>query len=264
MKIRLELSTKMLALVLTLLVGASVAIWVQAWSLMGMQESDGAGKDLESKTEPDHTGVTLEPSAVASEPDPAAVSYLEQYPGFRFVDWELDEQTFAAEELAREYFTTLCMEEQGWQYFPTPTVRFGSNVKTIATEPQGSNEDYVAALSSGKRTAYYLTLYGVADPNNPVTGYSSEHGCMKESLGKVPGVFALAGELRDSLEQLEVQARAEAEGTEDYQSAYRAAIIAAQDEFATVHRAELEEFQKAHEKDLELVDALIHHWNERG
>lgn len=158
----------------------------------------------------------------------------------------------------------MCMEEQGWQYFPTPSVYHGISVVSDDFVSAGSNEDYAASLGNSERTAYYLALTGVEDPYDEVNGYSPDKGCMNESLQKVPGVYLLASVFQQDLADLENQAMAEALGSDDYQSAYRKALITAQNEFASEHKTILDDFQKTHEETSSLVDALIHHWDERA
>lgn len=265
MKARLKSPVTVLVVVLALLVTASIVIWMQIGMHLGITQLVGSGAGNHNLGGSGNDEI-LEPSSQPDEEEEQPMSApitsdLEQYPGFRLKDSALDEQAFAAEELAREYLTTICMEEQGWQYFPAPSVRNGVGVND---GPERLNEDYVAALSPSERTAYYLALTGVADPNDEVNGYAPGVGCSNESLQQIPGVYALSSELRESLDRLENRVKVEVAGSEDYQNAYREALIFAHNEFAAEHRTVLEEFQRAHEDASALVGSLIHHWDERA
>lgn len=98
----------MLAVVLALLVNASVVIWLQIASHLGIKLVGGqpaeSGNNVELGTSEiqqpstfplDHTEVEIEEPNLEDdwgirEPE---TSELDQYPGFRFVDSELDEQS---------------------------------------------------------------------------------------------------------------------------------------------------------------------------
>lgn len=108
MKTRLKSPATVLAVVLGLLVIASVVIWLQIASHLGIKLLGGQplenGNNVELDTseiqEPstfplDHTEVEIEEPNLEDdwgirEPE---TSELDQYPGFRFVDSELDEQS---------------------------------------------------------------------------------------------------------------------------------------------------------------------------
>ncbi|XBH20767.1 hypothetical protein V5R04_11080 [Jonesiaceae bacterium BS-20] len=278
MKTRLKSPATVLAVVLALLVIASVVIWLQIASHLGIKLLGGQPAESGNNVEPDTSEQepSMFPSDVIeveieepnleddwgiSEPE---TSELEQYPGFRFVNSELDEQAYAYEELAREYLTSICMEEQGWQYFPTTSTWDATSIAGVENELVNSNESFVASLGPSERTAYNLALTGVEDPSDEVDGYAPGLGCMGESHQEFPGVYALASVFTQELTELENQARAEVANSKDNQNEYRRSIIAKQNEFVAKHQATLEEFQASHHKESLRVAQIITTWEQRA
>lgn len=136
-------------------------------------------------------------------------SPLAAYPGFGH-DPEADEARFEREELARERRIAACMEQQGFPYTPAPAVRVlaptdGEAPPETTPDP---NRRFVETLDADRRRAYYLALYGIADPfseaaedlHDPRAG--SGGGCSGEALRAIPGVYAAHSRLSEELAAL--------------------------------------------------------------
>ena len=173
--------------------------------------------------------VGQEPKAVASKPAeelPADLgeaveggasteaSKLSNYPGFGH-DIDQDEETFSEEELAREKYIADCMNQNGFQYEPSPSIvideeamsnpeEFERLLALSATDP---NESYVSSLSEDMQKSYYMTLVGMEDPNDP-EGQAhdlAQHGnsCTNQAFQKIPGVYAKRNVLSEEFDAME-------------------------------------------------------------
>lgn len=153
---------------------------------------------------PNHTGVPSQGVQDTSE--------LEEYPGFRRVNWKLDEEIFAREEAAREELTRQCMDHAGMPYVPVLSVNFDDVGVEDLTVDLASNENdrYVETLSHEDRKAYFLALYGVVDPFDPALPNEGEgRDCAGSSFVLMPGVYALHQELAVELDLLKQVVRAD-------------------------------------------------------
>lgn len=148
---------------------------------------------------------TFGPGAVASA-DAESRSPLAAYAGFR--DPEVDEAQFLREERQREQRVAGCMREAGFRYTPAPSVV----VDGPQEEPPPDvdpNEAYAASLDPAARSAYYLALVGVSDPNAqeaselPDPDGETGGGCVGEALREIPGVYEVRGRLADELDAME-------------------------------------------------------------
>jgi hypothetical protein len=95
------------------------------------------------------------------------------------------------------------MAAKGFTYTPTAAVRLDSTGTSVplGADSADSNTRYVQSLAPERREAYYLALYGIADPNaedaqtqsaaNPENG----GGCSGEALRALPGVYAARSSL---------------------------------------------------------------------
>lgn len=143
-------------------------------------------------------------------PERPAQSPLAAYPGFGH-DPEADESRFDREEMARERLIAQCMQQAGFQYTPTPSIRVEetTNIReALAAARNDPNERYVASLTPERRTQYYLALYGVPDPfTQEAQGLHDPErpeggGCVGEALQAIPGVFAAKRVLQDQLDAM--------------------------------------------------------------
>lgn len=148
---------------------------------------------------------TLGPGAVASA-DAEAGSPLAAYPGFR--DPEVDEAQFLREERQREQRVAGCMREAGFRYTPAPSVVVDGSQEEPPPDVD-PNEAYAASLDPAARSAYYLALVEVSDPNAqeaselPDPDGETGGGCVGEALREIPGVYEVRGRLADELDAME-------------------------------------------------------------
>lgn len=148
---------------------------------------------------------TLGPGAAASA-DAEAGSPLAAYPGFR--DPEVDEAQFVREERRREQRVAVCMRDAGFRYTPAPPVVVDGAQEQLPPDVD-PNEAYAASLDPIARSAYYLALVGVADPNAqeaselPDPDAETGGGCVGEVFREVPGVYEVRGRLADELDAME-------------------------------------------------------------
>lgn len=143
-------------------------------------------------------------------------SDLEAYPGFRYVDWRLDEEIFEREEMAREVSTAACMKSAGWPYTPSPSVYIESDSEYIESDSDAANvsvsnenDKYVATLAPASRKDYFLALYGVSDPFAENLVLTGNRGCSGESFKELPGVYAAVTQLRPELYAMKTEMRSD-------------------------------------------------------
>lgn len=231
-------------------------------------------------------------SATAVQPQR---STLEEVPGFRFVDWRLDDEAFTTEERAREILISECMADKGWEYLPSPAVTIGPNDPLPLEVQANPNDARALELNELDRAAYYLDLVGSPDPNSLTDPGSG--GCLAAALEEIPGVYALAAELLSETESLRhaIQSHpqvlsAETQWSEcmrsrgfDYSNpdgemsdearstsfthceaelreATETARIEMENEFAAAHRAELEAHATRAADDLARAHEIIRAW----
>lgn len=141
-------------------------------------------------------------------------SKLASYSGFGH-NIEKDEETFTQEEIARESMIQNCMEAQGFEYTPAPSIVIDSETvdnieefERLLTEAANDpNKAYVDRLSDAKRVDYYLALTGMKDPNTPesqdqaLAQYSDN--CTKQAFDRIPSVYAKRNLLQAEYEQME-------------------------------------------------------------
>lgn len=147
-------------------------------------------------------------------------SKLSAYPGFGH-DIDGDEEQFSAEELQRENYIAGCMEENGFEYKPAPSIvidaeaidnaeDFDRILQEAAIDP---NEAYVSALSSEQIQLYYMTLYGMENPNDPEAQaheYTDENdSCTSQAFRKIPSVYDKFNALRNEYELMEESVQAD-------------------------------------------------------
>ncbi|TQV71334.1 hypothetical protein FKG94_19665 [Exilibacterium tricleocarpae] len=143
------------------------------------------------------------------------VSELAKYPGFS--NSEEDEAQFSREEMAREELIAGCMRENGYEYTPAPSVvvdeaamsnpeEFERLLQESLSDP---NEVYVNSLSVDMRKAYYQTLTGMDNPNDPegqahdLAAFSDS--CVNRAYREIPGVYAKRNQLSEALEAMELR-----------------------------------------------------------
>jgi hypothetical protein len=144
----------------------------------------------------------------------AVVSDLSEYPGFGHDD-ERDEQQFSEEERKRENLIAECMQGNGFEYTPAPSIlvdeesmnnpeEFERLLEQSATDP---NESYVQSLTPQMQKAYYLALTGMENPNEqeslPHDYASDSHSCVNQAFKQIPGVYAKFHSLRDQFDAME-------------------------------------------------------------
>lgn len=135
---------------------------------------------------------------------------LAAYPGFGH-DLDGDEARYDREELARQRFVARCMRVQGFAYIPNPARQI-----TSATTPeqdyaasQDPNVVYADGLDQQQRSAYYRTLYGVADPYDQSASVGG--GCLGEASRTIAGVYAAQSRLNEQVLELDRAVRADSQ-----------------------------------------------------
>lgn len=131
-------------------------------------------------------------------------STLEEYPGFRFVESELDEESFDQEERARQHMIAECMADQGWSYEPAYTTRVES-WEEFAPQAELAVEGPEVPTEAKERERYHLDLYGVPDPNSPTQGLGG--GCSAAAFERIPGVYSLYSDLMPEVEAMRMAIR---------------------------------------------------------
>lgn len=139
----------------------------------------------------------------------SSTSALAGYPGFGH-NPAADEARYRQEQAARERLISRCMQRQGHTYVPeAPIEHTAAEVARrgrAAAAPVDRNERHARALPQEQRTAYYMALYGVTDPNDQSgqlwrPGSPTGGGCWGDALRAIPGVFfarsQFAGEFAD-------------------------------------------------------------------
>lgn len=189
---------------------ASIAA-VAAVSIAGV----AIGQTQRGSTYPASTEV-LPVAAESTSPsgsETAARSEIEEFPGFRRVDHRMDEEQFSREERARENMTAECMRDRGRTYTPVFSVTYGPGEEPppATGAPENANDRHVATLSEDEKRAYFVDLYGVADPFDPAaTTRTTPDSCAGRAFAAIPGVFAAPPELTATHKALRDQARAKA------------------------------------------------------
>lgn len=123
------------------------------------------------------------------------VSELASFPGFGSSP-VLDERRYDEEALLREKLIASCMRAVGQDYVVAAP-------DATASDP---NEAAARAMKAEARTAYYMALYGVDDPNDPSLGAAEERkngGCLGYAHRRLPGIFRVPGELRAAKDALD-------------------------------------------------------------
>jgi hypothetical protein len=130
-------------------------------------------------------------------------SPLAAYPGFGH-NVTADEARFDRESLAREKLTASCMQQQGFAYTVVPPVRIdAANPGPEIALAQNPNVAYAESLSDERRVAYYMALYGVANPNSPAADDLFDRkapgggGCSGQAFAAIPSVYAAQSELNE-------------------------------------------------------------------
>ena len=156
---------------------------------------DGSGNDRVADDSPSGAAATDSGAGLVSAQD---TSPLAAYPGFGH-DHAADRAHYRRQELALHRYIAQCMRQAGFEHTPTP-----STVNTPA--PPDPNAPYVASLSPERRTRYYLTLYGVPDPNDEENLWDPDSptggGCWGEGIRAIPSVFKARSELMTELEAM--------------------------------------------------------------
>ena len=126
------------------------------------------------------------------------VSPLAAYPGFGH-DHAADNAHYRRQQLALHRYIAECMQQAGFEYTPVPST-------VNAPAPPDPNKPYVASLSPERRTQYYLTLYGVPDPNDEENLWDPRSptggGCWGEGMRAIPSVFKAKSELIAQLDAM--------------------------------------------------------------
>ncbi|NOK62290.1 MAG: hypothetical protein GFH27_549331n29 [Chloroflexi bacterium AL-W] len=143
------------------------------------------------------------------QPSVRYASPLATYPGFGH-DLAADEARFDRESMARELLIEQCMVQKGYAYEVVPPIRASSTVSSeeIVTAMDDPNVRHAESLSVEQREDYYMTLYGVADPNALGADelYDKDRpgggGCQGEAFATVPGVYAVRGQLNEAYIEL--------------------------------------------------------------
>jgi hypothetical protein len=170
------------------------------------------GQTQRSAANPDTAEVlpVAAPSSSSSSDGSTARSEIEDFPGFRRVDYRMDEEQFSREERARENMTAECMRDRGRQYTPVFSVVYGPGEEPPADSgaPENANDKHVATLSEDEKRAYFVDLYGVADPFDPAASTrTTPDSCAGRAFGAIPGVFAAPADLTSAYKALRGSAR---------------------------------------------------------
>lgn len=152
--------------------------------------------------------------ADSSEASAMPMSDLEDVPGFRFVNGDMDEDQYEVEELAREYLVVECMAASGWEYTAAPSVVVEMNESGLTEEYVDPNDSITAALSEDQLSEYYLALYGTSSPDELVQEENTDNGCLQKAHAEIPGVFELASQLAVETDALEVEISNDPQTTE--------------------------------------------------
>lgn len=161
--------------------------------------------------------VNTEADEVAPEDATLYTSKLAGYPGFGH-RIEQEEEIFSEEELAREKFIAGCMQLNGFQYQPAPSVVIDEAAmsnpeefeRLLALSASDPNAAYVSSLSKDMQKSYYVTLVGMEDPNDP-EGQAHDlarhsNSCTNQAFKKIPGVFSKRNVLSDEFDVMERRA----------------------------------------------------------
>ena len=140
-------------------------------------------------------------------------SPLAAYPGFGH-NPAADEARFDRESFARERLIARCMKQAGLPYTPVQSTRNDAAIPDQASQ-QDPNIAYAESLSAEQRKAYYLALYGVANPNSLAADDLYDRnapgggGCEGQAFATLPGVFRAQGVLNEEYLELRQSVKGE-------------------------------------------------------
>lgn len=184
-----------------------------------LQEGDQASLDQKPLMTPKPAAPKQESPAATdaearSEVQAIPPSKLADFPGFGH-DMEKDEATYTEEEMERETAIADCMQENGFEYTPTPSLLVDAQAlndeaefeRLLAEAAKDPNDLYVQSLNPSMRESYFLTLTGLADPNIEEgldhTQADLINSCRSKAFRDTPGVYAKKNLLSDEYQAMQ-------------------------------------------------------------
>ena len=188
-------------------------------SKLPLKVDDELRDQRDQKVRPKTAAATQESTAASdveafTQVPAVARSKLADYPGFGH-DMEKDEATYSKEEMERETAIADCMQENGFEYTPTPSLLVDAQTlddeaefeRLLAEAARDPNDLYVKSLSPSMRESYFITLTGLADPNVEEglahAQADSVNSCRSKAFKETPGVYAKKNLLNDEYQAMQ-------------------------------------------------------------